>query len=186
MKKISFSPSFYLLLAVVCGLVGVQVVQAVTTTIISSSIQMERHRVSYTEVKNAPTVSDPDGDCGGLAKRVVVDTIQPGGQLVSIVSHANTAFASTSTGEIHVQAIRAEQGGVQISEDDIGTPNSSMTDPSYIENRSPMISNYNFYDESSSWDIVAYFCGFDATSSAPVSLNGLTAGSADFYELVTK
>ena len=142
--------------------------------------------MSFTEVKNASSTSDPDGTCNGLAKRVVIDTIQAGGQLLSITSHANDAFvATTSTNEIHIQAIRAEQGGVQLSSGDIGMPNSSMTDPSYIENRIPVSNNYNFYDENNTWDVVAYFCGFDGGGHA-VTLSNLTAGSADFYELVTK
>ena len=185
MKKNLFSPSFYILLSLAAGFFGVKIAQAVSTTVISTAIQQERHRVSYTEVKNAATVADPDGTCNGLAKRIVIDTVPAGGQILSIVTHANAAFVSSSTiDEIHIQAIRAEQSGVQVSQDNIGMPNSSMMDTSYTENRIPTASTYNFYDESATWDVVAYFCGFAGGTST--SLGNLTAGSADFYELVTK
>jgi hypothetical protein len=185
MKKHLLSPSFYVLLCLAAGFCGVKIAQAVTTTIISSAIQQERHRVSYTEVKNTPSVADPDGTCNGLAKRVVIDTVPAGGQLLSVVTHANTAFVSTSTvDEIHIQSIVAEQSGVEVSQGNIGMPNSSMMDSSYTENRIPASSNYNFYDESATWDVVAYFCA--ENSGTWVNLNSLTAGSVDFYELVTK
>lgn len=164
---------------------GSSIVHAITDTVISTSVRLNRLRVTFTDVKNATTVTDPGVSCDGVAKRVVVYTVPAGGEINSIVTMTNVAFAGPGIASVGIRALRAEQGGVQISAGEIGTPDPDLMDTTYIENRVPNAGEYAFYDENATWDVVAYVCGQDATST-PMSLNGLTAGIADFYIMTTK
>lgn len=178
-------PSLLLLNIGVIGLFGALHVQALTETTTARSTEMKRIRVSSTDVRNATNVTDPDGVCGGLAKRIVLYSVPAAGQMSSLVTKVRAAFTGSGLSQIGVIAIRAEQGGVQLSTGDIGVPHTDLTDTSVIENRTPHAGEFAFYDEDASWDIVAYFCGRN-DSSDPIDISGVSQGSVDFYMMVTR
>ncbi|MCE9585903.1 hypothetical protein K8R04_01125 [Candidatus Uhrbacteria bacterium] len=186
MQKIQLSvPAMYLLAAALIIVSGVNSVDAVSETLISRAVQMTRIRVNATDVRVLPNVTDPGNSCGGFAKRVVVTTVAPGGEVNSIVTKVRTAFTGTGFGQIGVRAVRAEQGGVVVSNGDIAVPNPDLVDTEYIENRNANTGEVAFYDEADPWDVVAYICGQNA-SSEPTDISGLAAGAADFYIMMTR
>lgn len=186
MSRHNLVASFLLLLAAsVVILSGIRSASAVTVTTNNRTTEMKRLRMSFLDVILAPNVSDPSGTCGGLAKRVVLDTIPAGGQVKSIVTKVRTPFNGLLVSQIGVVAVRAEQGGVQISNGDIATPHTNLQDTSYIENRIPTVGEYAFYDENGSWQIVAYICGRNALSDL-LDISILTQGSVDFYAIETR
>ncbi|MCE9585902.1 hypothetical protein K8R04_01120 [Candidatus Uhrbacteria bacterium] len=178
-------PSVLSLAAAVISFSGIYTAYAVSETVTSRSVQMSRIRVSSTEVAAAANTNDPNNTCGGLAKRVVLYTVPTAGQIDSIVTKTNVAFSGNGVSQIGVRAVRAEQSGVQISSGDIATPNPDLMDTTYIENHRPNSDEIAFYDENATWDVVAYICGQDA-SSQPTNISSLSAGSVDFYIMVTK
>ncbi|HVM90326.1 MAG TPA: hypothetical protein VMU11_00300 [Verrucomicrobiae bacterium] len=160
---------------------------AVNDTLISKAIQLNRLRVNYGDVTSTPNVADPDGVCNGMAKRVVVMSLAAASEVNAIVTKTRNAFSSPSStlSQIGIIAVRAEQNGVQVSTGDIATPDTDLTDTSYIENRKPSIGEYLFYDENDPWDIVAYVCGKDVNNN-PIDISNLNHGNVDFYVTVTK
>ncbi len=181
----SLVASFLLLLsASVIILSGIRSASAVTVSTNNRTTEMKRLRMSYLDVINASNIKDPNGTCGGLAKRVVLDTIPAGGQVNSIVTKVRTAFNGPLVSQIGVIAVRAEQGGVQVSNGDIATPHTNLQDTIYIENRIPTVGEYAFYDEDASWQVVAYICGSN-TLAEPLDISSLTQGSVDFYAIET-
>lgn len=177
--------SALLFMASLCVFVGVSHVSAITETTTSRAVEMKRIRVTNTDLNNAATSTDPGGVCNDKAKRLVLYTVPAAGQVNSIVTKVRTAFAQTGLQQIGTIAVRAEQGGVQISTDDIGVPHTDLTDTAYLENRKPNVAEYAFYDEDSSWNVVGYFCGKDALNE-PVIMNSLSTGTVDFYIMVTR
>lgn len=158
---------------------------AVNDHLISKSIELNRLRVTYGDVTSSASVMDPGHICGGFAKRVVVYNVPAAGEINSIVTKTRSVFSGTGVDQIGVIAVRAEQGGVQVSNGDIAVPDTDLTDTSYIENRQPGSGEYAFYDESDPWDVVAYICGKDSANN-PVSLDGLDHGTVDFYISATR
>jgi hypothetical protein len=146
---------------------------------------MKRIRVTNTDINNASTSADPGGVCNDLAKRVVLYTVPAAGQVNSIVTKVRTAFAQSGLQQIGAIAVRAEQGGSQLSSGDIAVPHTDFMDTNYVENRIPTAGEYAFYDEDASWSVVAYICGRDSVGD-PMSLSSLTTGSVDFYLMTTK
>lgn len=178
-------PSLLGLAASIVAFTGVHLAGAVNTTTVSSAINLKRMRVNYTEVAALPNSVDPAGSCGGLAKRIVVATIDAAGEVNSIVTKTRNSFNGPGVSQIGIVAVRAEQSGVQISNGDIAVPNTDLKDTSRIENRIPTSGEYVFYDEADPWDVVAYVCGRD-DSGTPVDISGLDHGNVDFYISLTK
>jgi hypothetical protein len=180
-----FVSSFLLLVTMSVVFSGAAKVYALTETTTGRTAEMIRLRVSSNDVKSASNVSDPGGVCGSLAKRVVLYTVPAAGQINSIVTKVRTAFAAQGLSQIGVIAVRAEQGGVQISNGDIAVPHTDMKDTVYLENRIPTSGEYAFYDENASWQVVAYVCGRNAQGD-PMDVSSVTTGSMDFYTMVTR
>ncbi|QQR60678.1 hypothetical protein IPH19_04720 [Candidatus Uhrbacteria bacterium] len=164
---------------------GIQHVNAVTETRTSRAVEMKRIRMNAADLSGASNVSDPDGSCSGFAKRVVLDTIPAAGQVTSIVTKVRNVFSGAGISQIGVVAVRAEQGGVQLSSGNIAVPHTDLKDTSYVENRMPTVGEYAFYDEDASWQVVAYICGRDVLAD-PMNISTVTTGTADFYIMETR
>lgn len=178
------SSALILILSVVV-FAGIQHVDAVTETTSSRAVEMKRIRMNASDISGAANVSDPEGSCNGFAKRIVLDTIPAAGQITSIVTKVRNVFSGTGVSQIGVVAVRAEQGGVQLSSGDIAVPHTDLKDTVYIENRMPTVGEYAFYDEDASWQVVAYVCGRNDLAD-PMNISVVTTGTADFYVMETR
>jgi hypothetical protein len=178
-------PSAFAFIASVVVFAGIQAVSAIQETTTSRAVEMRRIRMNAGDITGTSNVEDPGGVCNGLARRIVLDTIPAAGQVNSIVTKVRNSFAGSGISQIGVIAVRAEQGGVQLSSGDIAVPHTDLTDTTYVENRIPNVGEYAFYDEDASWQVVAYICARDVNAD-PVSMSTVTTGTADFYVMETR
>ena len=178
-------PAALVLIASVVIFSGIQTVKAIQETTSSRAVEMKRIRLNAADVTGASNVADPGDVCGGFAKRIVLDTIPAAGQVNSIVTKVRNAFAGSGISQIGVIAVRAEQGGVQLSSGDIAMPHTDLTDTVYLENRIPPLAEYAFYDENGSWQVAAYICARDVNAD-PMRISTVATGTVDFYVMETK
>lgn len=146
--------------------------EAVTTTNLRSRIDLKRLRITYTDVINAPSLNE-----NPAFKRVTLMTLAGGDQILSMVTNTPVAFTLPGVENTSIQSILPEIDGQVVSEHDVIAP--PPVSQAEFRNEKGYDSEYLFFSETRPTNIVVTFA-----SDGVTSLDGLSAGTIDFYVTV--
>lgn len=147
-------------------------VEAVTRTRLKSNLELIRLRVTFNDV-----IAGTDIGGNPSRKKVTVFTVNPGDQIVSLVSNVTTGFSAPGADSIEMRTIRAEINGNEVSNGDIIQPR--MLNVPEFNNGKGEDREFMLWSGTESTSIVMTVEAVNGTS-----LNTLTAGQMDFYAIV--
>ncbi len=172
------SSNLYLIIVLLSVILLVNYVNAITSSVIKSTVRADRYRVTFTDVINGTSIPFPGGGVG-FCKKITLYTMGLQDQIVSFVSNLTTRFrVPNPNSNVYVNSIRPERAGVDLTGLDIAMPpqlNDVINIPN-LETRFGNAAQYSFFSEGLTTDVVLTVCGDE-------SLATLTQGQIDFYVL---